>query len=686
MTDKHNLINREISWLAFNHEVLQEAANSKAPLIERMRFLGIFSNNLDEFFKVRVASIKRLSELEVDTTKITFEEPKELLKKIQKIVIRHQNLFNEIYQNLLKELRNEGIYIINEKQIKPFQKDFIREFFEEKVLPVINPLMFNNTQEFPRLKDKSIYLAIKLFNEKNLNDKEYALIELPHKSVSRFIELPGEKGRKYIIILEDIIRDQLETVFRKFPFNRMEAYTIKITRDAELDIDNDLTKSFLEKITKGVQQRKKGQPVRFVYDKQIPNDLLKYLKNRLKIDKEDYLIPGGRYHNFKDWMNFPNIGSKKLEYKTLTPLQHPAFNSKTGIIGQIKKKDILLFHPFYHFSQFINLIREAAIDPDVVSIRISLYRVVSRLSKVINALISACLNGKSVMVVIELQARFDEESNIYWSKKLEEAGAKVVFGIPGLKVHAKMLLIGTKTSSGKNSYTACISTGNFHEETSEVYSDVALYTADKKITREIKSVFNFIEAPYKPIKFKYLLVSPVFMRQNLVKFVDQEIANAQAGLKAGITLKINNLVDPKMIRKLYEASQAGVKIILIVRGICSLKPKIPGLSDNIEAISIVGRFLEHSRILIFENAGKPLYYISSADWMTRNLDHRVEISCPVFNTDLQNKLKALINLYLSDNVNARILNDIQDNQYKRTEGKEINSQIELYHLLKNNKL
>ena len=364
---------------------------------------------------------------------------------------------------------------------------------------------------------------------------------------------------------------------------------------------------------------------------------------------------------------------------------HPAFNAKSGILEQIKKKDILLFYPFYNFSQFINLLREAAIDPDVVSIRISLYRV-ARLSNVINALISACLNGKSVTVVMELQARFDEESNIYWSKKLEEAGAKVVFGIPGLKVHAKMLLIGSASPSGKNNYTACISTGNFHEGTSKVYSDVALYTADKKITREIKSVFNFIEAPYKPIKFKYLLVSPVFMRQNLVNLVDHEIVNAKAGLKTGIILKINNLVDPKMIRKLYEASQAGVKITLIVRGVCSLKPNVPGLSDNINAISIVGRFLEHSRILIFENEGKPLYYISSADWMTRNLDHRVEITCPVFDPEIQKKLKSLINLCLSDNVKARILNEIQDNQYKRNNNRKVDSQIELYYLLKNNLL
>lgn len=681
----NDLINREISWLAFNHAVLQEAADPNVPLIERMRFLGIFSNNLDEFFKVRVASVNRMIELNLDSTKPSIGDPRELLTEIQKTVIRLQNLFHKIYKDILATLEKEGIFVINEKQIPSFYEHFIQELFEEKVLPVLNPIMLCNAKEFPRLKDKSIYLAIKLYKKKEPDIAEYALIEIPHKSISRFVVLPEKDHRKYIILLDDVIRSQLNHIFSQFSYDTQEAYTIKITRDAELDIDNDLSKSFLEKITKGVKGRKKGQPVRFVYDKTIPGDLLQYLKKGMNIAKKDSLIPGERYHNFKDWMDFPRVGPKKLYYPVLKPLRHEALNSDKKILKQIDRQDLLLFYPYYNFSQFINLIREAAIDPKVHSIWISLYRV-ARFSKVINALISACLNGKSVTVVIELQARFDEESNIYWSKKLEEVGAKVIFGIPGLKVHAKMMLIGRNTSAGKTRYTACISTGNFHEGTSEVYSDVALYTANQKITKEVKSVFSFIEFPYKPHKYNHLMVSPVFMRKQIVSLINQEITNAKAGLKAYIILKINNLVDQKMIRKLYEASQAGVKITLIVRGICSIKPNVPGLSDNITGISIVGRFLEHSRIMIFANNGEELYYLSSADWMIRNFDHRVEISCPVYDEKIQKQLKALIKLYLSDNVKARILNEKQDNQYKKQGSEPVNSQIELYHLLKSDKL
>ena len=685
MEKKLNIINRELSWLAFNHVVLQEAADPNVPLVERMRFLGIFSNNLDEFFKVRVASVKRLIELDVDTRKLTGGDPKKLLNKIQKTVISLQILFDDIYNNIVKELEKEGVYIIDETQLNERQEKFIKEFFADKLYPVLTPIMLENVISFPRIKDKSIYLAVKLSSDDPSEKSEFALIELPKKTLPRFIELPREGNKRFIILLDDVIRAELKSVFKKFPYSRFEAYTIKITRDAELDIDNDLTKSFLEKITKCVKGRKKGQPVRFVFDKNISEDLLQYLKRQLDIDDEDSLIPGAKYHNFKDFMEFPNIGPKHLEYQKLLPLQHPAFSSKTSIIDHIIEKDHLLYFPYHNFSQLINLIREAAIDPKVTSIGISLYRV-ARISMVINALINACMNGKSVTVVIELQARFDEESNIYWSKKLEEVGAKVIFGIPGLKVHAKMLLIGKKSNHNKTQYIAGISTGNFHEGTANVYSDVTLFTANNEITREIKSVFNFIEYPFKPVYFKQLLVSPVHMKKKLLGLITNEIRNAKAGKKAYFILKVNNLVDRKMIKKIYSASKAGVKITLIVRGICSLKPGVPGLSDNITAISIVGRFLEHSRIFIFGNDGDELYYISSADWMPRNLDHRVEVACPIFDPGLQSELKSIINLLLTDNVKARILNDKQDNQYKRTGGKQINSQIELYHQIKNNSL
>ncbi len=686
MEIKKDFINRELSWLTFNHAVLQEADDKNVPLVERIRFLGIFSNNLDEFFKVRVASVKRLSELKVDTSKLTYEKPRVLLKQIQKKVLELQNLFDDIFPTLLEELEKEGIFIINEKQLKKKQHKFVKDYFTEHILPVISPIMLNNVKKFPRLKDKSIYLATKLSDGKADGKFEYALMELPRKTVPRFIQLPKEGDKIFIILLDDVIRSQMKDIFRKFPYTSFDSYTIKITRDAELGIDNDLTKSLLEKISKGVKARKKGQPVRLVYDKTMSSSILGFLKSQLQIDTDDNLIPGGRYHNFKDFMEFPNIGPKHLEYQKLKPLTHPSFSPEESILDMIDKKDVLIYFPYHSFSQFVNLLREAAIDPKVSSIRITLYRV-ARVSKVINTLINASLNGKDVTVVIELQARFDEESNIYWSKKLEEAGAKVIFGIPGLKVHAKLLLIGRKFNKHeKTRYTACISTGNFHEGTARVYSDVTLFTAHKKITRDVKTIFNFIDFPYKPIQLNHLLVSPVYMRNGLVDLINNEIENVKNGKKASIILKLNNLVDRKMISKLYLASKAGVQITLIIRGICSLIPGVPGLSDNIKAICIVGRFLEHSRIFIFENNGEELYYISSADWMTRNLDHRVEVLSPVLDPDLQKELRHIIELHLSDNVKARIISDNQDNQYKKSGGKKINSQSELYRLLSINKL
>jgi len=685
MEIRKDFINRELSWLTFNHAVLQEAADKNVPLVERIRFLGIFSNNLDEFFKVRVASVKRLSELKVDTSKLTHEKPKILLNQIQKKVLELQNLFDDIFHTLLEELEKEGIFIINEKQLNKKQDKFVKDYFIEHLLPVISPIMLNNVKKFPPLKDKSIYLATKLSYGKPDGKFEYVLMELPRKTLPRFIQLPNEEEKRFIILLDDVIRSQIKYIFRKFPYTNFDSYTIKITRDAELDIDNDLTKGFLEKISKGVKGRKKGQPVRFVYDKKMAPDLMKFLKTQLRIDTNDNLIPGGRYHNFKDFMEFPNIGPKHLEYQKLKPLTHPAFSPEENILDVIDKKDIFVYFPYHIFLHFVNLLREAAIDPTVTSIQITLYRV-ARVSKVINTLINASLNGKEVTVVIELQARFDEESNIYWSKKLEEAGAKVIFGIPGLKVHAKLLLIGRKIhKQEKTQYTASISTGNFHEGTARVYSDVSLFTAHKKITRDVRTIFNFIEFPYKPIQLNYLLLSPVFMRNGLEDLIDNEIENAKNGKKASIILKLNNLVDRKMISRLYLASQAGVQITLLVRGICSLIPGVHGLSENIEATCIVGRFLEHSRIFIFENEGEELYYISSADWMTRNLDHRVEVVSPILDPDLQKELRHIIELHLSDNVKARIINNSQNNQYKKSEGKKINSQIEHYRFLNINK-
>ena len=674
------IINREISWLSFNERVLQEAADPHVPLIERIRFLGIFSNNLDEFFKVRVATIKRMIDIENKTGKLYEENPKQLLNQIQQIVITQQKISQNTYKEIQKELGKERIILINETELTRKKAEFVQKYFLEHVLPVLSPIMLHNVKEFPRLKDKSIYLAIKMSSNNKKVVDEYAIIEVPSERLGRFLVFPI-RTKKYIILLDDVIRYGLSRLFSQFHFDCFEAYTIKITRDAELDIDNDLSKSFLEKIDESVQDRKKGQPVRFVYDENIPEDLLQYLKKRLELDVSDNLIPGGRYHNFRDFIRFPNLGKKHLLYENFPPVNHPMIKPGSSLFDVISQKDVLLHFPYQKFNHYINWLREASMDPNVVSIKTTLYRV-ARDSAIINALINAALNGKSVMVNIELQARFDEEVNIYFSKQLQEAGVNVTFGIRGLKVHSKVTLI-TRIENGKLVNYAAIGTGNFHEGTALVYSDLLLLTKDKRICAEVWKVFDLFENTFKIYNFKYLLVSPNYQRKRLNALIDNEISNAKKGKKAHIILKANNLVDTDMVRKLYNANNAGVKISLIIRGVCSLIPGVKGQSENIEAISIVDRFLEHSRIFVFCNNEDEIFYISSADWMTRNIDTRIEVSTPIFDKDLQKELRKIIDIQLSDNSKARIIDLKQTNPYKTQAGaKGIRSQIELYEYYK----
>ncbi len=681
MSINKKIINRELSWLSFNERVLQEAADPNVPLIERLRFLGIFSNNQDEFFKVRVATIKRMIDIEEKTGAKNKEKPKKVLNEIQKKVIDLQAQFEKIYAKLIKELAKNNIYIINEKQLNAEQSAYVRNFFQEKVLSVITPIMLHNVNYFPPLKDKSIYLAIKLTSTDPKLDTEYAIIEIPSEEITRFVVLPSINRKKYIILLDDVIRFCLDDVFATFYFDNFEAYTIKLTRDAELDIDNDLSKSILEKIAESVSDRKKGQPVRFVFDHAIPKDLLDYLVRNLELDDEDNLIPGGRYHNFKDYIKFPNLGSKKLEYKPTPPVSHPMIKPHKSNLEVLKEHDLLLHVPYQKFDQYINLLREAAIDPKVTTIKITLYRV-ARNSRIIGALINAARNGKKVTVIIELQARFDEKSNIYWSKKLEEAGARVIFGMPGLKVHSKLTLI-TRIEGRKKVNYATVGTGNFHEGTANVYSDINLTTTDPRITEEVYKVFKFFETTYKTFKYKHLLISPLYMRNRLNTLIDNEIKNAKEGRDAYIIIKINNLVDKEMIKKLYQANNAGVKIKGIIRGTCSLIPGIPGMSENIEIISIIDKFLEHARVFVFCNNNDELYFLSSADWMARNLDHRIEAACPVYDPEIQKELKTMLNIQLKDNVKARIINATQDNQYKTANPiRKYQSQMELYKFYK----
>ncbi len=685
MTTSKKLINREISWLSFNHRVLQEAADKSLPLLERIRFLGIFSNNLDEFFKVRVATVKRMMDYDRnvsrDMRKMIGDKPKNVLKQIQKTVMELQAQFQHIYQDIIRELEAENIHLINEKQLSPSQAAFVKNYFEEEVRAMLSVIMLHNVENFPYLKDKAIYLATKLTGSEPEVETEYALVEVP-ANLSRFLVLPPENHKRYLIILDDVIRFCLSDVFSIFHFDSFEAYTIKITRDAELDVDNDLSQSFIEKISKSVSRRNKGQPVRLVYDKSIPEDMINYIITEMALDDDDNLIPGGRYHNFKDFMEFPDFGMPHLVYPSHKPLQHWGIKPNNSIFEVITTKDLLLHYPYQKFANLIDWLREAAIDPKVVSVKITLYRV-ARNSKVINALINAARNGKQVTVIIELQARFDEKANIYWSRKMEEVGVRVLFGIRGLKVHCKLILINRREGREVVSY-AGISTGNFHEGNAGIYSDTTLLTRDKRIASEVRKVFNFFDNTFKNFTYKSLLLSPNYARRRLVNLIDNEIRNRDLGRDAWIIVKTNSLVDKDLINKLYQAGRAGVKIRLIVRGICSLIPGEPGLSDNIEAISIVDAFLEHSRIFVFCNNKKNLYYISSADWMTRNLDHRIEVTCPVYDPDLQEELRTQIELQWSDKVKAREINREQDNRYRKNNGSQsVRSQAEFYRYLKN---
>lgn len=673
--------NRELSWLSFNERVLQEAADSNVPLVERMKFLGIFSNNLDEFFKVRVATIKRMIDVEETTGKYYKERPKEILNQIQQFVIQLQQQFEDIYKEVKAELEKEKISIINETQLSTKKADFVQKYFEEKVLPVLTPIMLHNVKKFPQLKDRSNYLAVIMTSKDPDVEKEYAVIEIPAERLGRFLLFPI-RTRKYIILLDDVIRFGLKSLFSQLHYDHYEAFTIKLTRDAELDIDNDLSKSFLEKIDESVSGRRKGQPVRLVYDKTMPKELLVYLIQRLDLEKDDNMIPGGRYHNFKDFMNFPNLGKAHLQYPETKAINHPRFLPYKSVFDIITEKDVLLHFPYQNFNHYINWLREASMDPNVVSVKTTLYRV-ARDSSVMSALINAALNGKQVTVNIELQARFDEKLNIYWSRQLEEAGVRVTFGIPGLKVHSKITLISRREQGDIVHYSA-IGTGNFHEGTAKVYSDILLISKDQELGAEIWKVFDFIDNPYKNYKYDHLIVSPNYQREKLTQLIENEIENSKNGKEAYILLKVNSLVDKEMIELLYKANNAGVKIRAVVRGICTIVPGVEGMSENIEVVSIVDKFLEHARIFVFANGGQELYYLSSADWMPRNIDNRIEVSAPVYDKDLQRELKYIMELQLADNVKARIIDEDNLNLYKKREGNnKIRSQVEFYEYFKN---
>ncbi len=684
MLKNKNTVNREISWLHFNERVLQEAMDKTVPLVERLRFLGIFSNNRDEFFRVRVATIKRMIQTRVDKEEKLDFNPEKLLREILEIVEQQEKKFNSTYQEIIKELEKEHVFFRDETNLPPLQSKFVQQYFMENVRPLLFPIVLNNLKSPDALRDNSIYLVVVAHDSKNEKEDMNALVHVPSDQISRFVILPSEKGddSKYIILLDDVIRHSIGDIFKPFGYDTFSAYTIKLTRDAELDIDNDIKKSFVELMSESLKKRKKGVPVRFVYDKSIPENLLKKLLKKLKISETDHLRGGGRYHNFKDFMKFPDLGKKHLVYEKLPPVPHPDLSKDTSIIKAIRKNDIMLHFPYQSFQYIVDLLREASIDPSVKAIKMTFYRA-ARHSNVINALINAARNGKHVTVFLEIQARFDEANNIYWTERLREEGVKIIKALPGFKVHAKLFLIRRK-ENGENKYYTGISTGNFNENTARVYTDETLLTCDQNIAREVNELFHLIESPYNPPKFKHLLVSPFYLRDNIIKMLNREIKNAKEGKEAWALIKLNNLVDDKVVKKLYQASQAGVKIEMIVRGICVLIPGVKGLSENIKVISIVDRFLEHSRIYVFANGGKPQYYISSADWMIRNFDHRFEAATPVYDERLQKELMDILQIELKDNVKARLVNSNPVNQYQKTGSKEkIRSQYRIYEYLKN---
>ena len=731
-------IEKELSWLSFNERVLQEAADKSNPLIERMRFLGIYSNNLDEFYKVRFAELKR--RIIISEEQGSNSHSRHLLGKIQSRVLKADQEFDGLYNELLLEMARNQIFLINERQLSVNQQNWLRHYFKQYLRQHITPILINpDTDLVQFLKDDYTYLAVEIIRGDTIR---YALLEIPSDKVPRFVNLPPEapRRRKPMILLDNILRYCLDDIFKGFfDYDALNAYSMKMTRDAEYDLVHEMEASLMELMSSSLKQRLTAEPVRFVYQRDMPNALVEVLREKLTISRYDSIVPGGRYHNFKDFINFPNVGKANLVNKPLPRLRHIWFDKAQFRNGfdAIRERDVLLYYPYHTFEHVLELLRQASFDPSVLAIKINIYRVakdsriidsmihaahngkkvtvvvelqarfdeeanihwqasfdpsvlaikiniyrVAKDSRIIDSMIHAAHNGKKVTVVVELQARFDEEANIHWAKRLTEAGVHVIFSAPGLKIHAKLFLISRKENGEVVRY-AHIGTGNFNEKTARLYTDYSLLTADARITNEVRRVFNFIENPYRPVTFDYLMVSPQNSRRLLYEMVDREIANAQQGLPSGITLKLNNLVDKGLVDRLYAASSSGVPVNLLVRGMCSLIPNLEGISDNIRAISIVDRYLEHDRVYIFENGGDKKVYLSSADWMTRNIDYRIEVATPLLDPRLKQRVLDIIDILFSDTVKARYIDKELSNRYvPRGNRRKVRAQLAIYDYIK----
>ena len=683
LLDSDLFMPRELSWLSFNARVLQEAADASVPLIERLRFLGIFSNNSDEFFRVRVAEVRRLIAVSSGDNK---QQSKDLLVAIQKRVVELQKEFDRIYVDIVRELAVHRIYLINEKQLDEGQANFVQAYFTNTVLPELEPILLRDGVNIPPLNDESLYLAVDI---KTGGEYESAVVEVPTDRLKRFLQIPPPKAQRgnVFIVLDNIIRAHLLQMFRgAIEIDSARAYCFKFSRDAELAIDTGITQSLIDKMELSLKRRRKADTVRMVYDQKMPTRILDNLCSRFGFGKYDSLTAGGRYHNSKDFMDFPDIGARSLRFKPRTALRIERLDEKKSLFDSIRQKDVFLYYPYHPFDYVVDLLKTAALDPQVSKLKICLYRV-ARDSRIIDALVNAVQNGKKVLAVVELAARFDEEANINWAQRLTENGIEVIFGIPGLKVHSKLLLIERKEGNASRYYTH-IGTGNFNEKTARLYTDYSLITYDQNVGKDVVNVFDFLQYNYKQPKYRLLLVSPHTARSGLLELIDKEIANAQAGYRASMTLKCNNLVDKQLVMKLYEASSAGVEIRLIVRGMCSLLPGVKEISENIQAISIVDRYLEHPRAYVFFNRGKPRYLIGSADLMTRNLDYRVEVLCPIYDVDAQRIIQDTLDQQWYDNARARVLDQNQTNSYVQTKKRatRIRSQDRIHRYLSTGKL
>jgi len=680
MTSEKIYIEKELSWLSFNERVLQEAADKTVPLIERVRFLGIFSSNLDEFYKVRFSDVKR--RILIGQERGEKEDSKQLLTEMQTKALKLIQEFDDLYSELLLELARRRIFLVNETQLSETQEKWVQKFFNREVKPHLTPILLTDDIDLLHfLKDEYAYLSVELINGDSI---KYAFFEIPTDHLPRFVRVPEAKGkgRKTLIFLDNIIRFCLDDLFKGFfEYHEINCYSVKMTRDAEYDLSHEIEFSLLEQMSEGIEQRLTAMPVRFVYQHDMPQKMLSFLCEKLKISDYDSLIAGGRYHNFNDFISFPNVGPNYLENKPLPPFPSASFDHYLNYFDAIKAKDILLHYPYHTFDHIVELVRQASFDPKVLNIKINVYRV-AKDSKLLNSLIEAVHNGKNVMVVVELQARFDEEANITWSKVLVDAGVKVIFGAPGLKIHSKLLLI-SRREEGEIVRYAHIGTGNFHEKTAKIYTDFTLLTTNPAITEEVRGVFGYIQNPYRPVTFNTLIVSPRNTRRRIYKLIDNEIENANNGLHAEITIKVNNLVDKGMVDRLYKASCAGVKIRAIIRGMCSLVPGVKGISENISVISIIDRFLEHPRVFMFHNNGQQNIYISSADLMTRNIEGRIEVAAPILDPSLKKKIIDIFDIQFQDTVKARKVDQKMSNQYvARGNRRKIRSQVAIYDYLK----